>query len=55
MSPLITALGCLALGFYRFYELSKNINKLSKSGMYCEIAISSLLIAIGTILIIRMV
>ena len=53
MGTLITALGCLLLGLYRFYELDKNKETLTKSEKYARIGFGVFLTALGGILLIR--
>ena len=54
MGTIITAWGCLALGIYRFYELSQNKNKYSKSEVYFRIGLGLFLCIIGCILLVRL-
>lgn len=50
----IVAFGCLLLGIYRFYELSHKKDTLSKSEIYFRIGLGVFMIALGCILIVRM-
>ena len=50
----IVALGCLFLGIRRFYELSQKKDTFSKSEIYFRIGTGVILIALGCILIARM-